>query len=85
MMDHREVFPDWKTDVRNIMSLTFCRLERQSRIDGRRLLGRLGISGVAQLLRDVAPISADADGRDVRPVCRADRQTLGRKKSPGGK
>jgi hypothetical protein len=26
MMDHRDVFPDWQNDVRNIMSLTFCRL-----------------------------------------------------------
>lgn len=26
MMDHRDVFPDWEIDVRNIMSLTFCRL-----------------------------------------------------------
>jgi len=26
LMDHRDVFPDWEIDVRNIMSLTFCRL-----------------------------------------------------------
>ncbi len=26
MMDHRESFPDWEIDVRNIMSLAFCRL-----------------------------------------------------------
>jgi hypothetical protein len=26
MMDHRDVFPDWEIDVRNIMALTFCRL-----------------------------------------------------------
>jgi hypothetical protein len=26
MMDRRDVFPDWKNDVRNIMSLAFCRL-----------------------------------------------------------
>ena len=26
MMSRREAFPDWKTDVRNIMSMSFCRL-----------------------------------------------------------
>jgi hypothetical protein len=26
MMDHRDVFPNWETDVRNIASQTFCRL-----------------------------------------------------------
>jgi hypothetical protein len=26
MMEHPDVYPDWQTDVRNIMSLTFCRL-----------------------------------------------------------
>ena len=59
--------------------------QRESRVDGRRLLGRLGVSRSPQLLRQVAPVSDHRDRRGLGPICRSHERALGPKKSPGGK
>ena len=78
-------FPNWQTDVRNIMSLGLLPAERQSRVDGRRLLGRLGVSRGQQLLPQVAAISDRRRSPRHSPNMPLWRTAPGRKKSPGGK
>ena len=68
MMNRREAFPDWKTDVRNIVSLFFCRSSVDPESAGGVYSGALGVPGGEQLLRQVAAIPVDGHGRDAGPV-----------------
>ena len=62
IMDRREAFPQWKSDIRNFMSMFLCRSSVDPASAGDVYSGALGLSRGQQLLRQVAAISDHAHG-----------------------
>ena len=76
-MDNPDVFPNWRTDTRNILTLFLNHTSVCPMSAGEVYSGALGVSRVRRLLRPIVVVRADGNGGAVCPIRPAGRQCLG--------